>query len=111
MSAPTVILTICLVGLGEMRSRTQKFLKEPESISVQEGENVSLSCRVKNKVGVLQWTKDDFGLGTSRDLAGFDRYSMIGQDGQTWDLQIVRVTPGDAGRYQCTMKHHPIKST
>ena len=67
----------------------QKFVKEPESISVKEGDNFTLSCSVKNKVGVLQWTKDDFGLGISRSLVGYDRYRMVGEEGRTWDLQVV----------------------
>ena len=31
---------------------------------------VVLPCRVEDKEGLLQWTKDDFGLGTKRDLPG-----------------------------------------
>ena len=35
----------------------QRFIEEPSSVSVMEGENVTLSCSVDNKMGVLQWTK------------------------------------------------------
>lgn len=35
----------------------QRFIEEPASVSVHEGENVLLSCSVDNKMGVLQWTK------------------------------------------------------
>ena len=31
---------------------------------------VVLPCTVEDKEGLLQWTKDDFGLGTKRDLPG-----------------------------------------
>ena len=37
-------------------------------------------CRVINKVGKLQWTKNGFGLGTDRKLVGYARYTMIGAD-------------------------------
>ena len=58
----------------------QKFEKEPEDITVRYGEPVILPCVVSNLKGVLQWTKDGFGLGTDRSLVGFDRYHMMGTD-------------------------------
>ena len=86
-------------GLGQ----TQFFSQEPQQAQeVREGETIKLECRVQNKSGVLQWTKDDFGLGTDRELAGFDRYRMTGdsQAGQ-YDLEIVDARLEDIGRYQC----------
>lgn len=44
------------------------------------GSRVILPCRVEGKSGQLQWTKDDFGLGTHRHLNGYERYRMIGSD-------------------------------
>lgn len=44
------------------------------------GSRVTLPCRVVGKSGVLQWTKDDFGLGAHRNLSGYERYSMVGSD-------------------------------
>ena len=86
---------------GQTLKDTQKFLHEPEELQeVMEGETIKLECSVENKSGVLQWTKDDFGLGTDRELAGFDRYRMTGNN-QTWDLIIVNATLEDIGRYQC----------
>ncbi len=85
----------------------QRFLEEPEpAVEVREGANVTLACRVANKLGTLQWTKDDFGLGTDRELAGFARYRMTGGGGSspddtTWNLAITNVTLEDTGRYQC----------
>lgn len=58
----------------------QKFAMEPQDQTAVVGSRVTLPCRVINKSGVLQWTKDDFGLGTHRNLSGFERYSMIGSD-------------------------------
>jgi len=79
----------------------QKFISEPESVSVKEGENVTLACTVENKVGVLQWTKDDFGLGTYRNLSEYNRYRMVGQEGRTWNLEIVNITLEDDAKFQC----------
>ena len=59
--------------VGEDDGDIQRFLTTPESVTVMEGENVTLMCRVENILGQLQWTKDDFGLGTSRSLHGYDR--------------------------------------
>jgi len=79
----------------------QTFLVEPESVSVKEGDNVTLTCSVDNKVGVLQWTKDDFGLGTYRNLSEYSRYRMVGEEGKTWNLAIVNVTLEDDAKFQC----------
>ena len=45
----------------------------PQDQTAAEGEHVTLPCRVDNKVGNLQWTRDDFGLGLNRNLKGFER--------------------------------------
>ena len=58
----------------------QSFLREPFDQIAAVGEHVTLPCRVINKRGVLQWTRDDFGLGSERQLIGFDRYQMTGSD-------------------------------
>ena len=58
----------------------QSFLREPFDQIAAVGEHVTLPCRVINKRGVLQWTRDDFGLGSERQLTGFDRYQMTGSD-------------------------------
>ena len=55
----------------------QRFTETPQSVSVVEGENVTIPCRVENIKGNLQWTKDDFGLGTNRALIGYDRYISL----------------------------------
>ncbi len=58
----------------------QHFLREPFDQIATVGEHVTLPCRVVNIKGVLQWTRDDFGLGNSRLLDGFRRYTMTGSD-------------------------------
>ncbi len=32
------------------------------------------------QVGTLQWTRDGFGLGETRDLIAYSRYKLIGSD-------------------------------
>lgn len=60
--------------------KEQKFAMEPQDQTAVIGSRVTLPCRVIDKSGQLQWTKDDFGLGTHRNLSGFERYTMIGSD-------------------------------
>uniref|UniRef100_A0A182M1Q9 Ig-like domain-containing protein n=1 Tax=Anopheles culicifacies TaxID=139723 RepID=A0A182M1Q9_9DIPT len=80
----------------------QKFAMEPQDQTAIVGSRVTLPCRVESKVGQLQWTKDDFGLGWHRNLSGFDRYSMVGSDEEgDYSLEIYPVMLDDEARYQC----------
>lgn len=81
----------------------QAFTLEPEDYSAVIGSKVLLPCRVEHKQGVLQWTKDDFGLGTQRNLSlsGYERYTMIGSDDDgNYTLEIDSVTLDDDAKYQ-----------
>ncbi|XP_066937768.1 irregular chiasm C-roughest protein-like isoform X2 [Macrobrachium rosenbergii] len=80
----------------------QKFATEPTDQTAVVGSTAVLPCRVINKVGHLQWTKDGFGLGTERDLFGFSRYAMIGSDDEgDYSLRIHPVLLEDDALYQC----------
>lgn len=70
---------LCPVESEELGPK-QSFLREPFDQVAKVGEHVTLPCRVVNKQGVLQWTRDDFGLGSDRLLEGFKRYIMTGSD-------------------------------
>jgi hypothetical protein len=61
----------------------QEFYKQPTNQSAVEGSTIVLRCIIKNRVGIVQWTRGGFGLGTKRDLPGFQRYTMIGTKGIT----------------------------
>jgi hypothetical protein len=61
-------------------SNRQSFLREPFDQIATVGEHVTLPCRVSHREGVLQWTREDFGLGSDRGLEGFRRYAMTGSD-------------------------------
>jgi hypothetical protein len=74
------LLVLLLAAVEPLEGVEQRFAMEPQDQTAIVGSRVTLPCRVIGKSGVLQWTKDDFGLGTHRNLSGFDRYSMIGSD-------------------------------
>lgn len=80
----------------------QRFTAEPTDRVAIVGSRVIFPCRVANMQGVLQWTKDDFGLGIRRQLGAFDRYSMIGSDEEgDYSLHIYPVELDDDGIFQC----------
>lgn len=98
-----LLMVIFVLKNGRCDSANQTFTLQPEDHSVVIGSKVLLPCRVEHKQGVLQWTKDDFGLGTQRDLSlsGFERYTMIGTDADgDYTLQIDSVTLDDDAKYQ-----------
>ena len=76
-----------------------------------------LPCQVESKEGVLQWTRDGFGLGQYRSLPGFPRMNMVGEDSsRDWNLEIDPVRLEDQATYQCqvtskTGSSPPIRST
>ncbi|XP_069941478.1 irregular chiasm C-roughest protein-like, partial [Cherax quadricarinatus] len=80
----------------------QKFANQPSPQTAVIGSTVVLPCRIINKVGVLQWTRDDFGLGNERELYAFKRYTMIGSDEEgDFSLRISPVTLEDDSYFQC----------
>lgn len=58
----------------------QYFRRTPDNQTATVGDMVTLACSVINKSGVLQWTRDGFGLGTERNLVGYERYRMSGSE-------------------------------
>lgn len=90
----------------------QKFDIEPYDKFVKVGEKLILPCRVVNKQGLLQWTRDGFGLGHERDLAGYPRYQMIGtNDEGDYSLYIRSATLEDDAVFQCQVGGMPsVKS-
>jgi len=81
---------------------------EPQDQTAVVGSRVTLPCRVMEKVGALQWTKDDFGLGQHRNLSGFERYSMVGSDEEgDFSLDIYPLMLDDDAKYQCQVGPGP----
>uniref|UniRef100_W8BE24 Irregular chiasm C-roughest protein n=1 Tax=Ceratitis capitata TaxID=7213 RepID=W8BE24_CERCA len=86
----------------------QRFAMEPQDQTAVVGSRVTLPCRVMGKIGALQWTKDDFGLGQHRNLSGFERYSMVGSDEEgDFSLDIYPVMLDDDAKYQCQVGPGP----
>ena len=87
----TLLAACVTVGEGQqqLKNRTiatlavakdPKFIEEPGDLTARVGENVVLPCKVANRNGGrVQWTRDDFGLGQSRDT-DFPRYTVIGNN-------------------------------
>ncbi|XP_047999973.1 irregular chiasm C-roughest protein-like isoform X3 [Leguminivora glycinivorella] len=95
------VLLLLLLGCS-YGQHEQRFAREPTDQEAIVGSDVILPCRVVNQVGAVQWTQNDFGLGTSRNLNGYDRYLMIGSDEEgDFSLKIQNVTLEDDGDYQC----------
>ncbi|KAG7159066.1 Irregular chiasm C-roughest protein-like 1 [Homarus americanus] len=91
-----------VVGAGEQRVAEQAFATMPSHQTAVLGSTAVLPCRVINQRGLVQWTRDGFGLGTQRGLEGFERYSMIGADEEgDFSLRISPVTLEDDAEYQC----------
>ena len=80
LASMQIMCRINVIGGAKVSEMGQAFLREPSDQIAIVGEHVTLPCRVVNKRGVLQWTRDDFGLGTDRNLTGFKRYRMSGSD-------------------------------
>lgn len=103
-----LIVTFPMVTAGKFHSsgsherQPQRFAMEPQDQTAIIGSRVTLPCRVIDKTGLIQWTKDDFGLGVHRNLSGFDRYSMVGSDEEgDFSLDISPIMLDDDARYQC----------
>ncbi|XP_050708930.1 irregular chiasm C-roughest protein-like [Eriocheir sinensis] len=80
----------------------QRFVEEPQNVTVKHGESVTLPCKVADRRGTVQWTKDGFGLGTDPDLQGFSRYRMnVDEAAGVYNLHIQPVLVEDDGQYQC----------
>nr|AAN31396.1 cell adhesion molecule RST [Drosophila virilis]AAN31397.1 cell adhesion molecule RST [Drosophila virilis] len=114
--ALATLLLLVLVGVDAAGAtpslytsyQNQRFAMEPQDQTAVVGARVTLPCRVINKQGTLQWTKDDFCLGTSRDLSGFGRYGMVGSDEEgDYSLDIYPVMLDDDAKYQCQVSPGP----
>ncbi|CAL4130583.1 unnamed protein product [Meganyctiphanes norvegica] len=94
----------------------QRFADQPESVTVKHGRAVVLRCKVLDKKGIIQWTKDGFGLGTDTDLEGFSRYKMETNESEgVYNLHIQPVLVEDQAEYQCQVGgadgEGPLRST
>ncbi|XP_064108144.1 irregular chiasm C-roughest protein-like isoform X2 [Macrobrachium nipponense] len=92
----------CFCMLFHVARGEQRFVQEPEDVTVKHGEAITLPCRVADRKGTVQWTKDGFGLGTDEELHGFSRYTMVvNEDEGIFNLHIQPVLIEDDAQYQC----------
>jgi len=87
MKRPKLMVIIVYAAISVARGvsstqQQQSFAVEPADMNAIVDSTASLPCRVNNLAGQLQWTKDDFALGTNRNLSyhGYPRYAMTGSD-------------------------------
>ena len=97
-----IFFTVFVVTSSNALAPPQRFAIEPVDKTAIVSDTILLACRVVNKIGTLQWTRDSFGLGTTRDLIGYPRYTMTGHDEEgDYSLQIRNVSLEDEAKYQC----------
>jgi len=108
-------LNILFLLILHCHCKQQYFTEQPKDVIAVSGDRIVLPCQVESKQGLLQWTKDGFGLGVDRELPGYSTYSMVGdEETGEWSLLISSVTIGDDATYQCQVtaagSSNPIRS-
>lgn len=83
---------------GVFNRQGQYFIGEPSDFVGTSGETVTLPCRVGNRQGPCQWTRDGLGLGMELDLPAYPRLTM---SADSCDLTMFPVLPQDEGVYLC----------
>lgn len=81
-------ILLLLFVLARESCGIQRFAVEPKSITANLGDRITLPCKILDRKGTVQWTKDGFGLGVNRTLQGFDRYVMSGPFEQGKCLEV-----------------------
>jgi Fe-S cluster assembly scaffold protein SufB len=86
LAIPLLILNV-MANVEVRPSSHQRFTMEPKNETVEVGSRVTLPCRAINNQGHVQWTKNNFGLGT---LSEYPRYSMMGSDEEGELLSYIK---------------------
>jgi len=92
-----LLLLVTTVNANLSPVQQQLFRRTPDNQTATVGDTVTLACSVLNKAGILQWTRDGFGLGTERNLQGYERYRMSGSEEEgtcVWVMSFFLVTEG-----------------
>ncbi|XP_078591219.1 kin of IRRE-like protein 1 isoform X2 [Branchiostoma floridae x Branchiostoma japonicum] len=99
----TIVACLALAGLVARGSaQDQSFREEPDSVAVRQGETVTLTCAIDNVAGIVQWTKDNFALGSDRALPGYPRFTITGDVNRgQYNLLVQDTLLEDDGTYQC----------
>jgi hypothetical protein len=90
--------------------QTINFIIEPQDHILYVGMDVTLDCVISNSDVIVQWTKANFGLGSDRDLPGYERYSIIGSnESGNYSLHIKNLQVEDDDFYQCQFQNNNVK--
>ncbi|KAM6988298.1 kin of IRRE-like protein 3 isoform 3-T3 [Tautogolabrus adspersus] len=110
---PWVLLLLWISGHGA----EAVFSQQPQDLVVVAGQPVTLPCTIPGYHGVVLWIKDGLALGVGRDLAGYPRYTVIGDHGSgEHHLRIQRVELMDDAVFECqavqaAMRSRPARLT
>ncbi|XP_077964626.1 kin of IRRE-like protein 3 isoform X10 [Gasterosteus aculeatus] len=110
---PRVLLLLWISGHGA----AAMFSQQPQDLVVVAGQPVTLPCSIPGYHGVVLWIKDGLALGVGRDLAGYPRYTVIGDHGSgEHHLRIQRVELMDDSVFECqavqaAMRSRPARLT
>uniref|UniRef100_A0A6Q2ZCE7 Ig-like domain-containing protein n=1 Tax=Esox lucius TaxID=8010 RepID=A0A6Q2ZCE7_ESOLU len=121
-NVPILLLGVCsyLVSLGVLKlvDRVQAmFSQQPQDLVVVAGQPVTLPCSIPGYHGVVLWIKDGLALGVGRDLSGYPRYTVIGdQSTGEHHLRIQHVEIMDDAVFECqaiqaAMRSRPARLT
>ncbi|KAI6200912.1 Irregular chiasm C-roughest protein [Aphelenchoides besseyi] len=104
MTVGSVLTLITLLGWTQSINAVQRIVLGPTNTTVRLNELAVLKCRVEQQKGAVQWTRNGFGLGTSRGMEHYARYTMTGRasDGE-YNLEIQNATIEDDGAYECQL--------
>uniref|UniRef100_A0A3P9ABC6 Ig-like domain-containing protein n=1 Tax=Esox lucius TaxID=8010 RepID=A0A3P9ABC6_ESOLU len=101
----------CCLGVQAM------FSQQPQDLVVVAGQPVTLPCSIPGYHGVVLWIKDGLALGVGRDLSGYPRYTVIGdQSTGEHHLRIQHVEIMDDAVFECqaiqaAMRSRPARLT
>ncbi|CAB1433129.1 unnamed protein product [Pleuronectes platessa] len=102
---------------GPLQGAEAVFSQQPQDLVVVAGQPVTLPCTIPGYHGVVLWIKDGLALGVGRDLAGYPRYTVIGDHGSgEHHLRIQRVELMDDAVFECqavqaAMRSRPARLT
>ncbi|KAM8902895.1 kin of IRRE-like protein 3 isoform 8-T8 [Spinachia spinachia] len=110
---PWLLVLLWISGHGA----AAMFSQQPQDLVVVAGQPVTLPCSIPGYHGVVLWIKDGLALGVGRDLAGYPRYTVIGDHGSgEHHLRIQRVELMDDSVFECqavqaAMRSRPARLT
>uniref|UniRef100_A0A8C2ZHA4 Kirre like nephrin family adhesion molecule 3 n=1 Tax=Cyclopterus lumpus TaxID=8103 RepID=A0A8C2ZHA4_CYCLU len=105
INEPSLSCDCCLLGAAAM------FSQQPQDLVVVAGQPVTLPCSIPGYHGVVLWIKDGLALGVGRDLAGYPRYTVIGDHGSgEHHLRIQRVELMDDSVFECQAVQAAMRS-